>query len=285
MGDYKTAMTVFENGLKVAPGDSALTAGLKNVHTNYANQLIDEKRFDEAVKYFGDLVKADPNNGDLQLGLASALFSRASSTQDLPSRKSDFKAAGDAYAKASALRPKESDLPFNAGLSYQKADEYVLAEAQWRAAVALKPGDPDALSALAETLAELKKYPEAVDVLQKAVIADPKNKQLHRQLGAVYNKAGNTAKSTEELLVYLALQQGKPAADAAAEAKTFKAGTAAANTLAQEGAPDQINQWEGDGQKYSTWFYWSKKVAFHFIGDGVFASKSDWGSSTAASRQ
>ena len=122
-------------------------------------------------------------------------------------------------------------------------------------------------------------------MLQKAVIADPKNKQLHRQLGAVYNKAGNTAKSTEELLVYLALQQGKPAADAAAEAKTFKAGTAAANTLAKEGAPDQINQWEGDGQKYSTWFYWTKKLAYHFSGDGALASKSDWGSTTAASRQ
>jgi len=284
-GDYRTAMAIFEAGLKGAPGDSALTAGLKTVRTNYANQLIDEKKFDEAVKYFGDLLKGDPNNADLQLGMASALFSRASGSQDAVARKADYKAAGDAYAKAASLKPKESDLPFNAGLSYQKADDYAAAEAQWRAAVALKPGDPDALSALAETLAELKKFPEAIDVLQKAVIADPKNKQLHRQLGAVYNKAGNTAKSTEELLVFLALHQGKPADDPLKAAKAFKAGSAAANTLAKEGPPDQVNLWEGDGQKYSTWFYWSKKLAYHFGGDGVLASKSDWGSTAAASRQ
>ena len=283
MGDYKTAMTVFQKGLEGSPGDSTLTQSLKTVRTNYANQLIDEKRYDEAVAYFTELSKAEPTNPDLHLGLASALFSRAS-TKEGDARKADFCAAGDAYAKAGELKQTDADLAFNAALSYQKCGDNAKAEAQWRASLKIRPNDPDALSALAETLADMKRFDEAVNVLRQAVLANPKNKLLHRQLGAVYNKAGNNVKSTEELLVFLALHQGQPVDDPAAAAKAAKSGSAAASTLASFGPPDQINRWEGDGQKYETWFYWSKSQALHFGAEGSIASKSDWGTTGTAKK-
>ena len=77
-------------------------------------------------------------------------------------------------------------------------------------------------------------------------------------------------------MIYLTLSKGKPAADAAATAKAAKQGTDAAKTLASEGVPQQIVQWEADQQKWDTWFYWDKRKAFHFSTAGTLSQKSDW---------
>jgi hypothetical protein len=36
-----------------------------------------------------------------------------------------------------------------------------------------------------------------------------------------------------------------------------------------------LRYWEGQGQKFETWAYWQKKVAYTFSG-GVQVAKSDW---------
>jgi tetratricopeptide (TPR) repeat protein len=279
MGDFKSAEGVFREGLKSAPGDSALTASLKSVSGGHAGQLIDQKKYDEAIAYYADLQKGDPNNSDLYLGQADAYFKRASDAHG-DAAKPDYKLAGGAYAKAASLKPTDADLPFNAALSYQNAGEWALAEAQWKACLKLRTNDVDAMSALGQALSEQKKYDEAVKVLQSGVLSNPKNKTLHRQLGAVYTKMQNNLKSTEELMVYLALQNGKPVADAAAAAKTAPAGSVAAKTLAQLGTPEDVIPWEVDQQKIESWFYWSKNLAYHFQ-NGALYGKSDWGSSTS----
>lgn len=275
MGDFPNAEAVFREGLKAAPGDSSLRDALRAVRMNYANQLNDQKRYDEAIVYFGELIESEPGTSDLQLGLGSAYFSRAQGKEG-EARKADFKRAGQAYQRAGELKPADADLPFNAALAYQSAGEHALAEIQWRASLRARPEDADTRSALAGTLAELGKYDEAVRVLWEAVNAEPRNKKLHRQLGGVYSKAGNNAKATEELMMYLALQNGQPASDAGAAAKRAAAGTDAAKTLAGTGVPEQVYPWEAQGEKYESWFYWAKKQGYHFKG-GTLAVKSDWG--------
>jgi len=281
-GDVEHARSYFEAGLKVAPNDSALVASMNSVHLQLAGALIDKGKFDEAVAIYSDVVKSDPKNSDLYLGLAEAHFKKAQSLQG-DARKPEFKLAADAYAKAGELKPGNADLPFNAALAYQNAGELPLAETQWRAALKLHPDDPDVLSALGSTLSDEKKFDEAIGVLQQAVVKDPKKAMFHRQLGAVYTKAGNNAKGTEEFMMYLALTNGKAAADPAAEAKKAPAGSAAAKTLASMAPPEQVNVWEADGQKYQSWFYWNRKVAFHFNPTGTQLQKSDWGAAAPAS--
>ncbi|MBI1799026.1 MAG: tetratricopeptide repeat protein [Candidatus Eisenbacteria bacterium] len=280
LGEYRTAETVFDQGLKIAPGDSTLALALRSVRANYAGQLIEQKKYDAAIAYYADLIKGDPENADLHLGQADAYFKRASEARG-DAAKPDYKLAADAYAKAGALKTTDADLPFNSALSYQNAGEWALAEAQWKVCLTRRAGDIEATSALAQTLSEQKKFDEALKVLQPAVVVNPKNKTLHRQLGAVYTKMGNNPKSTEELMVYLALQNGKPVADAAAAAKAAPAGSVAARTLASMGTPEQVVPWEVDQQKIETWFYWSKNQAFHFQG-GTLYGKSDWSSTAPA---
>ncbi len=274
MGDFPRAESIFREGLKSAPGDTMLEQSVKTARVNYATQLIDQKKFDEAIGFFTELIKADASNADLHLGLADATFKRAGAKEG-DARKPDFKAAGDEYAAAAKLKPADADLPFNAALAYQNAGEPKLAEPMWRATLKLRSDDVDAMSALGSTLADLQRYDEAVRVLWEAVAKQPKNKILHRQLGAVYTKAGNNPKSTEELMVYLALQNGTPAADPAVAAKGAKAGTDRAKTLASSGPPEEVIPWEIQGEKVESWFYWSKKQAWHFKGDAIYG-RSDW---------
>jgi tetratricopeptide (TPR) repeat protein len=274
-GEYLKAEAVFKEGLKLTPQDSSLVSALHSVRVNYANQLNDEKRYGEAISYFQELIKLEPGNSDLYLGLGSACFSRAQADTGA-ARQADFMLAGEAYQKAGELKPTDADLPFNAALGYQNAGDNVRAEAQWQASLKIRPDDPDASSGLAGTLADLGRFDEAVRVLHKAVAADPKNKKLHRQLGGVFSKANNNAKATEELMMYLALQNGGPAPDPSALAKKAPAGSDAAKTLAAAGVPEQVNPWQAQGESYESWFYWSKQQAYHFKG-GSLAVKSDWG--------
>jgi hypothetical protein len=92
----------------------------------------------------------------------------------------------------------------------------------------------------------------------------------------------NNPKSTEELMVFLALQNGKPVADAAALAQAAPAGSAAAKTLASMGPPEDVIPWVVDQQKIESWFYWKKNQAFHFQ-NGALYGKSDWSTIAAPS--
>ena len=84
-------------------------------------------------------------------------------------------------------------------------------------------------------------------------------------------------------MVYLALTNGTAARDSAAEAKKAPAGSAAAKTLASLSTPEQVTLWDADGQKYQTWFYWAKNLAFHFSPGGALLQKSDWSAPAPAS--
>ena len=278
--DFDGAEKVLRNGLVVAAKDSAvggLAEALKTVRQNKANALLSANKFDDAIVYYGDLVKQEPNSSDLFMGLGNAYFNRAGKEEEA-AKKADFKLAGDAYAKAYQLKPEDANLAFNGALAYQNAGELALAEGQWRAVLKKTPGDADALSSLGSVLADEKKYDEATQVLLQAVHTKPEEKVYYRQLGAVYSKAGNNPKSTEMLIVYMAMSKGTAAADAAVASKSAKAGSAAANTAGSMGTPDKVFDWDdqsGSG-KLQTWVYAKKQQAFTFNSAGALVQKSDW---------
>jgi tetratricopeptide (TPR) repeat protein len=289
MGRYDEAEAVLKNGLTAAAKDSAvgsLGEALRTVRANKAGALLDAKKYDEAIAYYQELVQAEPDSPDHLMGLGSALFSRANTKQDT-ARRADFKLAGEAYAKAFELKPSNGDLGFNAALAYQSAGELALAEAQWRAVLKQNPDDPDALSSLGSTLADMQKFDEAIQVLHRAVNLKPDNKVYFRQLGAVYNKAGNNPKSTEMLMVFMAMNVGQANGDPAAAAKAAKAGSAAANTLAAMGTPDKVWDWESDGRKLQSWMYVGKKQCFTFDAAAgmTLVQKSDWNQAAAGGKK
>ena len=280
MGRFDEAEIVMRNGLTEAAKDSAvagLNEALKTVRANKAGALLDAKKYDEAITYYQELIQLEPQNADHYMGMGSALFNRAQTKQDA-ARRADFKLAGETYSKAFAIKPTNGDLGFNAALAFQSAGELALAEGAWRAVLKQTPDDADALSSLGSTLADMQKFEEAVQVLTRAVNLKPDNKTYFRQLGAVYSKAGNNAKSTEMLMVYMAMNSGKVNADPAAAVKSAKAGSPAANTATSMGSPDKVLDWDSEGRKLQTWIFTAKKQGFTFDASGGMAlvQKSDW---------
>lgn len=278
MGDFASAEKILKDGMAVAPNDSDLVSTLRSVQSSAALRMVADQKYDDAIGYYQALTQESAGDGGLWMGLADAHFKRAQAREG-DARKADFGAAGAAFGKAATLRPDDADLPFNAALAYQNAGNYPAAEGQWRTTLKRRPDDPDAESALGATLAELNKFDEAIQHVHKAVTLDSKNKSRHRQLGAVYTKAGNNSKATEELMVFLALQNGQPVADVAAQVAKAPSGSDAARLKAELGDPEGIYLWDAEGERYESWFYWAKSAAQHFKG-GSKVQRSDW--STAA---
>lgn len=274
--DFEKAHAVLTKALESAPNDSSLKESLRNVDLNRAGKMSEDKNYDAAIATYTDALKRDPNNADVLISLASAQFNKATALKDDAAKPAAFRQAADSYAKASELKPNEADLAFNAALSYQNAKVVDKAATFWEKVVKLKPEDTDARSAYAAVLVDLNRCNDAIQVLHPAVVSKPQESTLHRQLGAIYTKCGNSAKGTEELMIYLTLSKGKPAADPAASAKAAKQGSDAAKTLASEGVPEQVVDWEADQQQWQTWFYWGKKKAYHFSTAGALSQKSDW---------
>jgi len=278
MCKYQDAARIFDEGLKAAPGDSGLMASQKAMRSNLVNTLVDEKKYDEAIASYQGLLKQETSNPDLYAGLADTYFRRAATLKD-DAQKADFRAAAENYEKAAQLKPTDADLIFNASLSRQNAGDLEKAVENWRATLKLRPNDPQAESALGSALSDLKRYDEAIKILYDAVKQNAKDKNLHRQLAAAYTKADMNPKATEHLMVFLALDKGQAVADAAARTKAAAAGSGAAKTLASDGTPEELYAWEAESQKYETWFYWKKGVAYTFNG-GSIVTKSDWSAAT-----
>jgi tetratricopeptide (TPR) repeat protein len=277
--DYDASERVLVAGISQAAGDTAayvLTEALKTVRQNKAGALTDAKKYDEAIAYYIELTKAEPGNADLWMGLGNAYYNRATEKSDA-TKKQDFKAAADAYAKASELRPADETLAFNAALSYQNAGELPFAETQWKSFLKAKPNDADALSSLASVLADQKKFADAQLALEQALQLKPDEKIYYRQLAAVFSKQGNNPKTAELMFVYLAMANGKPRADIAGALKEARAGSAAANTATAMGAPDKVLDWtDNTAGALQTWLYTSKHLAFTFNTAGALIQKSDW---------
>lgn len=284
IAQFDSAEMVFKAGLAVAPGDTNLVSSMANLHKNIANKLIADKKYDEAITYYNELLKAEPDNPDLLLGVADAYFNKAQmpSVSDTD-KKAFFKSAAEAWAKAGEVRKDEFDLAYNSGVAFQSAGLPALAEAQFRRALTINPSDPDVPRALSRTLIEQGKHDEAIGLVFGLLKKDPKKPEYHQLLSAAYDKAGNKGKSTEEAMVFLALRSGQPVPDLEA---AIAAATAAgeANTIKSFGKPDAIFEWKADLDTYRTWTYWSKGLAFHFKA-GNLVMKSDWSAPAAAPKK
>jgi len=111
-------------------------------------------RIDDAVAAYRNAVQAQPNEAAPHLGLGLAL-----------EKKRAWQAALAEFNKASELDPGLAEPLRGAGSCYLRLDDPVKAEAAFRKATAIDHKFPDAQLGLGEALARLKRYDEAIAVL------------------------------------------------------------------------------------------------------------------------
>jgi tetratricopeptide (TPR) repeat protein len=102
--------------------------------------------------------------------------------------------------RAHELRADDFNTLFNLATVFEKQRKYERAEPYLAAMIALRPDDPTALNFYGYLLAEMSRdLPRALEMVQKALAADPENGYYLDSLGWIYYQMGDYARAVVEL--------------------------------------------------------------------------------------
>jgi len=104
--------------------------------------------------------------------------------------KSKPEEALDAYKRASALQPKETEPHFAAGMLFEQQNNYGEAEEEYKQALAIDPGSSEAVLGLANVYMRGRRFPEAEEYLRKLLKERPDQAVVEIQLGRVLAAEG-----------------------------------------------------------------------------------------------
>lgn len=125
-------------------------------------------------------------------------------------RLKDKDAAGelDAYARGLAAFADDEALLYSRALLWERRDDIAKAEADFRRILVISPDDVNALNALGYTLADrTTRYREALELIDRARVAEPGNAAIIDSYGWVLFRLGKTREALVHLRHAFALQQ------------------------------------------------------------------------------
>jgi tetratricopeptide (TPR) repeat protein len=193
---WAEAAKTTQEAVEKFPNDRALKLIL-------ATQLADEGKADEAVKTAKTLLKGDADDRDGQIGLSQVY-----------SRLRRWKEAEDSLAEAEKLatRPEEKQyILFLKGALYERQKKIDQAEQAFRQLLQQDPNNAMTLNYLGYMLADHDLHlEESLELVQKALAADPQNGAYLDSLGWVYFKLGKFDLAEESLRKAATKSPGDP---------------------------------------------------------------------------
>ncbi len=149
-----------------------------------ADALRRSDRLDQAIEVLEQLTRSH-----------GTLPSVQSTLGDLLRAKEDYAGAITAYDRAIELAPKDTPsrwlLYYSRGIAHERSDDGEAAEADFRAALALEPEQPQVLNYLGYSLVEQQRnLDEALDMIERAVAASPTSGYIVDSLGWVLYRLG-----------------------------------------------------------------------------------------------
>ena len=205
-------------------------------HVNYATELQDAGRADEAAKEFSEAIRLSPGSAKAHVNLGSLLMAKG----EFDDARSHFEQAlrieprnaeyhsGYAYlldqfgrkdqaaaecATAVRLAPKSPQAHYGYGAFLEKYGKPEEAIAEYRQTLQLDPNHVDANIDLGNLLFENGKIAEAKDHFQKASTLNPKLAQPHNYLGKVFMREGNSSQAIAQFEEALRLHPDFPEAE------------------------------------------------------------------------
>ena len=205
-------------------------------HVNYATELQDAGRTDEAAKEFSEAIRLSPGSAKAHINLGSLLMAKG----ELDDARSHFEQAlriepgnaeyhsGYAYlldqlgrkdeaaaecATAVRLAPKSPQAHYGYGAFLEKYGKPEEAIAEYRQTLQLDPNHVDAHIDLGNLLFENGETAEAKDHFQKASTLNPKLAQPHNYLGKVFMREGNSSQAIAQFEEALRLHPDFPEAE------------------------------------------------------------------------
>jgi Tfp pilus assembly protein PilF len=205
-------------------------------HVNYATELQEAGRQDEAAKEFGEAIRLNPGSAKAHVSMASLLttkgeFGEAQNHFEQALRIEPKNAeyhSGYAYLldqlgrkdeaaseseTAIRLAPKSAQAHYSYGAFLEKHGQPQEAIAEYRQALQMDPAYIDAQIDLGNLLLEKGDLTEARDHFQKASELNPKLAQPHNYLGKVLMGQGNVSQAITQFEEALRLHPDFPEAE------------------------------------------------------------------------
>lgn len=197
-------------------------------------QLIEKKRYGEAVNEFEAALLLEPSSADAYYNLGNALrlwgdltgagrallkavtlqphFPRAHFVFGLVlgDRVGDERQGLAEFQKAAAQQPSYAEAHFNIGVVHWKANELEPAINAFRRAVSLKPDSVVYRFRLGQALARAGYDEDAARNLEEAIRLDPSYFQARYQLALLLRKQGDKRKSAEQFAAAQRLKSSRP---------------------------------------------------------------------------
>ncbi len=177
----------FQKALSFNPSD-------ENVHLEYGNYLVDQRKFFPAVDHFA-FILAKNNNSVVAL-------EKLTEVSFLLRRWSDVLIYGNKLKQKSAT----ANLNFMLGKAYYELENYGQAEKFLAIEVNAHPTSVAAVSLLGKVYIELSNYKHAIAIYNKALNLDPNNNQMIYELGLLYYTINNEKEAVKYF--ELAVQKG-----------------------------------------------------------------------------
>lgn len=169
------------------------SGGFITAELGRAKALDDAGRSDAAVEVLRQLAKAEPDMLMIHVTLADTL------------RQHDrFAEASEAYDRAIELidnpQPEHWVVWFSRGIARERTDRWDEAEADFRRALELNPGQPQVLNYLGYSMVELgENLNEALAMIEEAVAARPQDGYITDSLGWVFYRLGRYDEAVEHM--------------------------------------------------------------------------------------
>ncbi len=132
------------------------------------------ERLEKAIAHYEQAIKLDPNYAPAWAMFSRALRTRADFDNDPLYKEKEFSKAREAAERALALDPNLADAYLAMGFIKQFQDwDWARADAFYRRALALEPGNAVVVGAAAYLAATLNRFDEALRLSRRAVELDP----------------------------------------------------------------------------------------------------------------
>lgn len=164
-----------------------------------ATEAAKQKKTDEAIGFYKQLVEADPKDYIAWTELGSIYFG-----------KSSLADAETAYSKAMELKPDFVLAPLNLGKLYISQKQYDKAIQALTKAIVGDPTSADSFQYLGEAYLLNKTGSKAVVALNEALRLAPEKADIHLRLAALYNAAGLKDRAANEYALYLKKTPNSP---------------------------------------------------------------------------
>jgi TolB-like protein/Flp pilus assembly protein TadD len=157
-----------------------------------------DKDTDMAAKYFERATQLDPSYALAWVGLSRARKWQA--VTGLISREEGYRVAREAVERALALNPNLAEAHTQVGRIKQQVDfDWTGADASYRRAVELEPGNPEVVRLAGFSAVILGRFDEALQLLRRAVDLDPLNAHSWGSLGETEFRGGKLDEAEADL--------------------------------------------------------------------------------------